>query len=116
MFKSALARSRLFNNKSSSHWINVMNKRHYNLNFKHEPFKARPGRHPKECATPHEAVECITSNQRVFVHGMCATPEILIQALCENAQKNDHRKIELIHLLTTGPAPQVGKYRDHFTD
>ena len=91
-------------------------RRRYTLDFKKEPFKARPGRRPIECETPHEAVECIRSKSRVFVHGMCATPEVLVQALCEHAAAENLHDIELIHLLTTGPAPQVGKYKKHFTD
>eukprot|EP00485_Elphidium_margaritaceum_P004123 CAMPEP_0202691070 /NCGR_PEP_ID=MMETSP1385-20130828/5885_1 /ASSEMBLY_ACC=CAM_ASM_000861 /TAXON_ID=933848 /ORGANISM="Elphidium margaritaceum" /LENGTH=485 /DNA_ID=CAMNT_0049346415 /DNA_START=46 /DNA_END=1503 /DNA_ORIENTATION=+ len=91
-------------------------RREYIIDFKKEPFQARPGRRPIECDTPLEAVECIRSNSRVFVHGMCATPELLIHALCEHAQANDLRNIEMVHLLTTGTAPQVLKYKKHFTD
>lgn len=86
------------------------------IDFKKEPFQARPGKRPIECETPHDAVSCVRSNSRVFVHGMCATPEILVQALCEHAQENDLHDIELVHLLTTGPAPQVMKYKKHFKD
>lgn len=91
-------------------------RRHYIIDFKKEPFKARPGRRPIECDTAREAIECIRSKSRVFVHGMCATPEILIQALCEQAAAENLHDIELIHLLTTGPAPQVGKFKKHFKD
>eukprot|EP01083_Nonionella_stella_P166087 554210_1 len=97
-------------------YMHSTSRRNYIIDFKKEPFKARPGKRPIECETPHEAVECIRSHSRVFVHGMCATPEILIQALCESAAASNLHNIELIHLLTTGPAPQVGKYRKHFTD
>eukprot|EP01083_Nonionella_stella_P254717 874999_1 len=100
-----LASSRLYNRLTTSSILpSITNHqyRKYIIDYKKEPFQARPGKRPIECETPHEAVECIRSDSRVFVHGMCATPEILIQALCKHADSNNLHNIELIHLLTTG--------------
>jgi len=69
-------------------------KRSYMVDYKgREPFYPRQGKKPIECNTALEAVECIGSNNRIFVHGMAATPEILINALCQHALKNDLNNI-----------------------
>jgi acyl-CoA hydrolase len=49
-----------------------------------------------------EAVNHVSSHQRVFVHGGAATPNALIDALVEQAKRL--RNVELIHLHTSGPA------------
>ncbi len=53
-------------------------------------------------AHPSEAVACIRSGQRVFVHGGVATPLRLLGALVEQADRL--RDVELMHLHTEGPA------------
>ena len=52
--------------------------------------------------SPEEAVSCITSGMRVFLHGAAATPLPLIQAL---SGRTDLADVSLYHLHTAGPAP-----------
>lgn len=52
--------------------------------------------------TAEQAINHVSSNQRVFVHGGAATPNILLDALVGDASRL--RNVELIHLHTTGPA------------
>ena len=47
-----------------------------------------------------KAVSVIKSNQRVYVHPGAATPEVLLQALCNRYQ--ELQDVEIIHLLTFG--------------
>ncbi|MEM7136777.1 MAG: acetyl-CoA hydrolase/transferase C-terminal domain-containing protein [Myxococcota bacterium] len=51
---------------------------------------------------PDQAVNHVSSNQRVFIHGGAATPLRLVEALV--AQSSRLRNVELIHLHTSGPA------------
>lgn len=51
-------------------------------------------------ASPAEAVACVQSGQRVFIHGAAATPGALVDALV--AQANRLRDVELIHIHVTG--------------
>ena len=44
----------------------------------------------------------VQSGHRLFVHGACATPTPLLEAL---AARDDLRDVSLYHLHTTGPAP-----------
>ena len=63
--------------------------------------------------TPREAINHISSNQRVFVHGGSATPVPLLNALVEHETRL--RNVELIHLHTSGPAPYADpKYASSF--
>ncbi|QYK56564.1 MAG: hypothetical protein KF733_03570 [Fimbriimonadaceae bacterium] len=50
-----------------------------------------------------EAVSCVQSGDRVYMHGMAATPHRLIDALVERAP--ELRDVEIIHLHTEGGAP-----------
>ena len=52
--------------------------------------------------TPSEAVSALRSGTNVFVHGACATPTPLLQAMC---QRDDLADVKLYHLHTSGPAP-----------
>lgn len=52
-----------------------------------------------------EAVGAIESGQRVFVHGACATPQVLIEALVQRG--DELRDVRLIHLHTEGTAPYL---------
>ncbi|WP_020402626.1 acetyl-CoA hydrolase/transferase family protein [Gracilimonas tropica] len=63
--------------------------------------------------TAAEAVKEIKSGDRVFVHGVSATPVQLIQAMTDrHAELND---VEVIHLHTEGPAPYAApEYKDSF--
>ena len=49
-----------------------------------------------------DAVSCVRSGMRVFLHGAAATPTPLIQALCARTDLED---VWLYHLHTEGPAP-----------
>jgi acyl-CoA hydrolase len=53
--------------------------------------------------TPGEAVRCVESNMRVYIHPGCAEPEALVGALIARAPflKN----VEVVHLLTMGSSP-----------
>jgi 4-hydroxybutyrate CoA-transferase len=60
-----------------------------------------------------DAVACITSGMRVFIHGAAATPTPLVEALSRRADLAD---VSLYHLHTNGPAPfadpdQAGRFR-----
>jgi acyl-CoA hydrolase len=51
----------------------------------------------------HEAVACVESGMRVYIHPGCAEPEALVEALMGRAA---HVKdVELMHLLTLGTSP-----------
>ncbi len=53
--------------------------------------------------TAEEAVSCVESGMRVYIHPGCAEPEALVEALMGRAP---HLKnVELIHLLTYGTSP-----------
>jgi acetyl-CoA hydrolase len=50
-----------------------------------------------------EAVSVIKSGQRVYVHPGCATPEVLVNAMCNRYNKIEN--VEVIHILTFGETP-----------
>lgn len=50
-----------------------------------------------------EAVASIQSGHRIYLHGMAAAPQILIQAL--SARAPELRGVEVVQLHTEGPAP-----------
>ncbi len=52
--------------------------------------------------TPDEVVALIESGQQVFIHGACATPTPLIEALCRRTELRD---VALFHLHLQGPTP-----------
>ena len=56
------------------------------------------GKEPKVCQTAHEAVQCIKSHDRVFIHEVVHSPHDLIKALSE-------RRFELEGVETTGIFP-----------
>jgi acetyl-CoA hydrolase len=53
--------------------------------------------------TAEQAVSAIQSNQRVYVHPGCATPTLLVTAMC--SQEKHLENVEVIHLLTLGISP-----------
>ncbi len=53
--------------------------------------------------SPSDAVACIQSGQRVFIHGAAATPSFLVDALV--AQADRLQDVELIHIHVTGDVP-----------
>lgn len=54
-----------------------------------------------KCSTAKEALALVNSNQRVFVHGAAATPNVLLDALVKESPRLEN--MELIHLHTEGP-------------
>lgn len=55
---------------------------------------------PRYCSTAEEAVSVIQDNERVWLHGMAATPKLLCDALAVHARM--HRGIQLLHLHSEG--------------
>jgi 4-hydroxybutyrate CoA-transferase len=53
--------------------------------------------------TAHEAVNCVKSGTRVYIHPGCAEPEALVEALMSRAPFV--KDVEIIHLLTHGTSP-----------
>jgi acyl-CoA hydrolase len=53
--------------------------------------------------TAQEAVSCVKSGMRVYIHPGCAEPEALIEALMGRAP--EVKNVELMHLLTSGTSP-----------
>ncbi|HQP01814.1 MAG TPA: acetyl-CoA hydrolase/transferase C-terminal domain-containing protein [Bacteroidia bacterium] len=53
--------------------------------------------------SPQEAVGLIKNNHRVFIHGGCATPQILVDAL--TGRHAELQNVEITHLHTEGTAP-----------
>lgn len=63
--------------------------------------------------TAEEAVKVIKSNDKVFVHGSAATPEVLLAALERRA--DELRSVNIISLSTYGQMPIAQlKYKDAF--
>lgn len=60
----------------------------------------------KNAVTPKEAISLIRSNQKIFIQGAAATPNILIRALEENSKILNN--IEIMHIHTEGPAHYAG--------
>jgi 4-hydroxybutyrate CoA-transferase len=70
--------------------------------------------------TAEEAVKCIKSGDRVFIHPGCCTPEYLISAMV--ARKDELENVEVCHILTAGKAAYVApgmekhfRHRSFFT-
>ena len=53
--------------------------------------------------TAHEAVACVESGMRVYIHPGCAEPEALVEALMVRAP--NLTDVELLHLMTLGTSP-----------
>jgi 4-hydroxybutyrate CoA-transferase len=61
-----------------------------------------------------KAVYSIQSNHRVYVHPGCATPDVLLNAMCSLEKRLEN--VEVIHLLTLGISPystpeMAGRFR-----
>lgn len=70
-------------------------------NFVHQRDRTR--RPPSVSAD--EAMKLVTNGQRVWVQGIAATPTRLLKALV--ARAGELQDVELMHIHTEGPAPQV---------
>ncbi len=67
----------------------------------------------KVCSA-EKAVYSIQSNNRVYVHPGCATPDVLLNAMCNLEKRLEN--VEVIHLLTLGISPysspeMAGRFR-----
>ncbi|MBI4622218.1 MAG: acetyl-CoA hydrolase/transferase family protein [Verrucomicrobia bacterium] len=56
-----------------------------------------------------DAASLVHSGTNVFIHGGCATPAPLVEALCA---RRDLADVRLYHLHTTGPAPFADRGRE----
>ncbi len=62
---------------------------------------------------PSEAVSCVESNMRVYIHPGCAEPEALVEALMARAPYV--KDVEVMHLLTFGTSPYCApEMAEHF--
>ena len=59
----------------------------------------------RKLRTPEEALRCVQSGMRVYIHSNCAEPEVLVEALMQRAPYVEN--IEIVHILTLGTAPYV---------
>lgn len=67
----------------------------------------------KKVNSAREAISCIKSNERIFLHSVAATPIPLIEAMVENADL--FRNVEIVHIHTEGPAKYTEEqYQDNF--
>ena len=67
-----------------------------------------------EPVTPLEAVDIISSGDRVFIQGGVATPQELVNAMAQRSC--DFRNVEIVHIHTEGTAPYTASdCRDSFT-
>jgi len=67
----------------------------------------------RKLMNPADAVRCVESGMRVYIHPGCAEPEVLIEALMERAPFV--RDVEIVHLMTMGSAPYVApEMEGHF--
>ena len=63
--------------------------------------------------TAKEALQFVSSGNRVFIHSAAAAPQALISALVERAP--ELRNIEIVQLHTEGPAPYTEpQFKDSF--
>jgi len=63
--------------------------------------------------TAREAVNCVESGMRVYIHPGCAEPEALVEALMARAPYV--KNVELLHLLTSGTSPYCApEMSEHF--
>jgi 4-hydroxybutyrate CoA-transferase len=53
--------------------------------------------------TAREAVNCVESGMRVYIHPGCAEPEALVEALMSRAPHV--KNVEILHLMTMGTSP-----------
>src|SRR5258708_26272452 len=67
----------------------------------------------RKTVTPQEAMQCIESRMRVYIHPGCAEPEALVEALM--ARGPFVKNVEIVHLLTLGCADYIAPQMEgHF--
>ncbi|HKN33302.1 MAG TPA: acetyl-CoA hydrolase/transferase C-terminal domain-containing protein [Terriglobales bacterium] len=67
----------------------------------------------KKLRTPEEALRCVQSGMRMYIHPGCAEPEVLVKALiaCGPAVED----VEIVHLMTMGDAGYIApELESHF--
>ncbi len=63
--------------------------------------------------TAEQAVQCIKSGDRIFIHSVAAAPQTLIRAM--TARAPELRNVEIVHLHTEGDAPYAkAELKDSF--
>ncbi len=66
-----------------------------------------------KCMSAEQALEAVTSGDRVWIQSGCGTPSVLVHALV--ARANDLRNVELVHMKTLGSADYTRpEYEGHF--
>jgi len=67
----------------------------------------------KKLRTPEEALRCVQSGMRVYIHPGCAEPETLVDALIRRAPFV--QDVEIVHMMTMGRADYVApEMTSHF--
>lgn len=67
----------------------------------------------RKTMTAMEAVQCIQSGMRVYVHSGCAEPETLVEALTARAPFVEN--VEIVHFMTAGRADYTApQFEGHF--
>jgi len=67
----------------------------------------------KKLRTPEEALRCVQSGMRVYIHPGCAEPETLVDALIRRAPFV--QDVEIVHMMTMGRADYVApEMASHF--
>jgi len=67
----------------------------------------------KPYTSAEKAVEAIKSGDRVYMHGMGAFPQLLVNAMV--ARASELRDVEIVHLHTEGDASYTKvEYKDSF--
>jgi 4-hydroxybutyrate CoA-transferase len=61
----------------------------------------------RKLVTADEAIRCVQSGMRVYIHPGCAEPEVLVEALM--ARGPAVRNVEIVHLLTAGRADYIAR-------
>src|SRR5437016_4617461 len=67
----------------------------------------------RRVTTADQAVAAVRSDDRIYIHEGCATPEPLITAVMKRSR--ELRRVEIVHMLTLGAADYVRpEYEGHF--
>ena len=67
----------------------------------------------KKLRTPEEALRCVQSGMRVYIHPGCAEPEVLVKALIARGPAVED--VEIVHLMTMGDAGYIApELEEHF--
>ena len=82
-----------------------------------DPFYQVKDKMPKVYNSVEEAVNVISSDTNVYVHGAAMTPATLLQGMCDHAVANKLTNIRPVHMHLLGNLPYLEEqYRNHFRD